>query len=82
MSGTGTAAAVTMGVEFFWLSKYDGDRAERAALPALPDDPTELRKVAERLQAELYGLRADLTDPQCVEIIAGGDNRPTSNWRK
>jgi hypothetical protein len=75
-------AALTMGVEFFWLSKYEGDRAERAAFPALPDDPAELRRVAERLQAELYGLRADLTDPQCVEIIAGGDNRPNCNWRK
>lgn len=76
------SAAIRMGVEFFWLSKYDGDRAERPALPALPDDPHELRKVAERLQAELYGLRADLTDPQCVEIVAGGDARPTCNWRK
>jgi hypothetical protein len=76
------SAALRMGVEFFWLSKYEGDRAQRDALPALPDDVVELRKEAERLQAELYGLRADLTDPQCVEIVAGGDARPTCNWRK
>jgi hypothetical protein len=76
------SAAIRMGVEFFWLAKYEGDRAQRDPLPALPDDVVELRKVAERLQAELYGLRADLTDPQCVEIVAGGDARPTCNWRK
>ena len=76
------SAALKMGVEFFWLSKYDGDRSPRDELPALPDDANELRKVAERLQSELYGLRADLTDPQCVEIIAGGDARQTCNWRK
>ena len=74
--------AIEMGCEFFWLAKYNGDRIERAPLPALPDDVHELRKLCERLQGELYGLRADLTDPQCVELIAGGDNRPTCNWRQ
>lgn len=73
---------LTMGVEFFWLSKYDGDRGEREPLPPLPDDVGELRKLCERLQGELYGLRADLTDPQCVEIVAGGDARTTCNWRR
>jgi hypothetical protein len=75
-------AAITCNVEFFWLAKYDGDRTQRLQLPQLPDDVIELRKLAERLQAELIGLRADLTDPQCVEIIAGGDTRLTCNWRK
>jgi hypothetical protein len=75
-------ASIACNVEFFWLAKYEGDRAVRPELPPLPDELSELRKLAERLQAELIGLRADLTDPQCVEIIAGGDTRQTCNWRK
>ncbi|MBK9497727.1 MAG: hypothetical protein IPO08_25095 [Xanthomonadales bacterium] len=73
---------IRMDVEFFWLSKYEGDRSARDALPPLPDDVYELRKLCERLQGELYGLRADLTDPQCVEIVAGGDSLAVCNWRK
>lgn len=78
----GDAAQLSMGVEFFWLSKYEGDRTPRAPLPPLPDDATELRRVAERMQGELFALRADLTDPQCVEIVAGSDLAPAVNWRK
>ena len=31
---------------------------------------------------EFQLLQRDLADPQCVEIIVGGQNLPTQVWRK
>ncbi len=73
---------LVVGVEFFTRVAYHGDRADRAPLPELPDDPDELRALARRLQGVLYGLQADLTDPQAAEILAGGDGLTTSTWRR
>jgi len=63
------AAALRTRTEFFCLSKYEG---EHVSAPATGDE----------LRDRLASLQADLTDPQCVEIIAGGEGRPTCIWRK
>jgi hypothetical protein len=76
------SARLAVGVEFFCLAKYAGDRDPRDELPDIPDEPDELRKLCRRLQGELYGLRADLTDPKTEEIRAGGDGLPTATWRR
>jgi hypothetical protein len=73
---------IQVGVEFFWLTKFEGDRDPRGALPPLPGDLQELRALCARLQGELYGLRSDLTDPKADEIRAGGDGLRTTTWRR
>lgn len=64
------AAAIRARIEFQYLAKFEGDRGPR---PAPTGDDARDR---------LNWLQADLTDPTCLEIIAGGDGLPTSVWRK
>jgi hypothetical protein len=64
------AAGVRTRTEFQYLAKFEGDRGPRA-------DPT-----GDDARDRLKWLQADLTDPACFEIIAGGDGLPTSVWRK
>ena len=56
------SAGIRARTEFFWLAKNEGDRGPRP-------EPT-----GDDARDRLMGLQADLTDPTCFEIIAGGDH--------
>lgn len=55
---------------FFYLAKYEGDRGPRP------------ETTGDEVKDNLAHLQADLADPNCVEIIVGGDSLPTQVWRK
>ena len=69
MAMSADGAVIKTRTEFFCLSKYEG---EHSSVPVTGDE----------LRDRLNSLQADLTDPQCLEIIAGGEGRPTCIWRK
>lgn len=67
---SGDSAGIRTRTEFMWLAKYDGDRTERSESSG--DD----------VRDRLTWLQCDLTDPKCVEIVAGREGQPPSVWRK
>lgn len=76
-------------VEFYWLTKYDGDRGPRPQMTLegisgeTPELYTrELEKEVLRLRGVFATLTADLTDPTSAEIIVSGPEYPTTVWRK
>jgi hypothetical protein len=65
------AARLACGCPFFYLSKYEGERGSRP--PGTGDQAADL----------LRAIQADLMDPNCVELVVGGDSLPQPIvWRK
>lgn len=65
------AARLVCRCPFFAVAKFEGDMGERTP-------PT-----GNRAADDLANLQANLLDPNCVEIVAGGDSLPKPVvWRK